>query len=64
VCSGHLNLPLSDLRTATVMHVLAAGSVVGFVIYTGAETRTVLMTTSYPETKLGFLTWRAILIVD
>ncbi|KAF9559015.1 aminophospholipid-transporting P-type ATPase [Agrocybe pediades] len=34
--------------------VLAAGSAVGFVIYTGAETRAV-MNTSHPETKMGLL---------
>ena len=34
--------------------VLAAGSAIGFVIYTGAETRAV-MNTSHPETKVGLL---------
>ena len=34
--------------------VLAAGSAVGFVIYTGAETRAV-MNTSHPGTKVGLL---------
>ncbi|KAH8114976.1 aminophospholipid-transporting P-type ATPase [Phellopilus nigrolimitatus] len=34
--------------------VLAAGSAVGFVVYTGAETRAV-MNTSHPETKVGLL---------
>lgn len=34
--------------------VLAAGSAVGFVIYTGAETRAV-MNTSHPESKVGLL---------
>ncbi|KAH8077072.1 aminophospholipid-transporting P-type ATPase [Cristinia sonorae] len=34
--------------------VLAAGSAVGFVIYTGPETRAV-MNTSHPETKMGLL---------
>jgi magnesium-transporting ATPase (P-type) len=34
--------------------VLAAGSAIGFVIYTGAETRAVL-NTSHPETKVGLL---------
>jgi phospholipid-translocating ATPase len=34
--------------------VLAAGSAVGFVIYTGSETRAV-MNTSHPETKCGLL---------
>jgi hypothetical protein len=34
--------------------VLAAGSAVGFVIYTGSQTRAV-MNTSHPETKVGLL---------
>lgn len=34
--------------------VLAAGTIVGFVIYTGSETRAV-MNTSHPETKVGLL---------
>ncbi|KAF9529869.1 aminophospholipid-transporting P-type ATPase [Crepidotus variabilis] len=34
--------------------VLAAGSAIGFVVYTGAETRAV-MNTSHPETKVGLL---------
>jgi len=34
--------------------VLAAGTAVGFVIYTGPETRAV-MNTSHPETKMGLL---------
>ena len=34
--------------------VLAAGSAIGFVIYTGADTRAV-MNTSHPETKVGLL---------
>lgn len=34
--------------------VLAAGSAIGFVIYTGPETRAV-MNTSHPETKVGLL---------
>lgn len=34
--------------------VLAAGSIVGFVVYTGPETRAV-MNTSHPETKVGLL---------
>ena len=34
--------------------VLAAGSAIGFVIYTGAETRAV-MNTSHPGTKVGLL---------
>ena len=34
--------------------VLAAGSAVGFVVYTGRETRAV-MNTSHPETKTGLL---------
>lgn len=34
--------------------VLAAGQAIGFVIYTGKETRAV-MNTSHPETKIGLL---------
>jgi phospholipid-translocating ATPase len=34
--------------------VLAAGSAVGFVIYTGKDTRAV-MNTSHPKTKVGLL---------
>ncbi|KAF8882850.1 hypothetical protein BD779DRAFT_1612401 [Infundibulicybe gibba] len=34
--------------------VLAAGSAIGFVVYTGSETRAV-MNTSHPETKMGLL---------
>lgn len=34
--------------------VLAAGSAIGFVVYTGSETRAV-MNTSHPETKVGLL---------
>lgn len=34
--------------------VLAAGSAVGFVVYTGSETRAV-MNTSHPESKIGLL---------
>lgn len=34
--------------------VLAAGSAVGFVIYTGSDTRAV-MNTSHPKTKVGLL---------
>jgi len=34
--------------------VLAAGSAIGFVVYTGAETRAV-MNTSHPGTKVGLL---------
>ena len=53
------NLPstVSPLTVENVLWsntVLAAGSAVGFVIYTGAETRAV-MNTSHPETKVGLL---------
>jgi len=34
--------------------VLAAGSAVGFIVYTGADTRAV-MNTSHPQTKIGLL---------
>lgn len=46
--------PLSVENVLWSNTVLAAGSAVGFVIYTGAETRAV-MNTSHPETKTGLL---------
>ncbi|EDR01002.1 aminophospholipid-transporting P-type ATPase [Laccaria bicolor S238N-H82] len=46
-----LNKPPNLLWSNTV---LAAGSAVGFVVYTGAETRAV-MNTSHPKTKVGLL---------
>ncbi|PIL25785.1 transporter [Ganoderma sinense ZZ0214-1] len=46
--------PLSAENMLWSNTVLAAGSAVGFVIYTGAETRAV-MNTSHPETKVGLL---------
>jgi phospholipid-translocating ATPase len=53
------NLPpaVSPLTVDNVLWsntVLAAGSAVGFVIYTGAETRAV-MNTSHPGTKVGLM---------
>ncbi|KAJ2919629.1 hypothetical protein MD484_g852, partial [Candolleomyces efflorescens] len=61
---GDQGLPLQDLPPSVAPltaenilwsnTVLAAGSAVGFVIYTGAETRAV-MNTSHPETKVGLL---------
>ncbi|KAI0341172.1 protein transporter [Trametopsis cervina] len=60
--SGH-DVPMVSVPTVeplTAEHVLwsntvlAAGSAVGFVIYTGPETRAV-MNTSHPETKVGLL---------
>jgi len=53
------NLPpsVSPLTVDNVLWsntVLAAGSAVGFVIYTGAETRAV-MNTSHPGTKVGLI---------
>lgn len=36
--------------------VLASGSAVGFVIYTGKDTRAV-MNTNHPKTKVGLLDW-------
>ncbi|TFK36105.1 hypothetical protein BDQ12DRAFT_258929 [Crucibulum laeve] len=47
-------LPLTAENVLWSNTVLAAGSAVGFVIYTGAETRAV-MNTSHPETKVGLL---------
>lgn len=46
--------PLTVENVLWANTVLAAGSAVGFVIYTGAETRAV-MNTSHPETKVGLL---------
>jgi phospholipid-translocating ATPase len=47
-------LPLTAENLLWSNTVLAAGSAVGFIIYTGAETRAV-MNTSHPETKVGLL---------
>lgn len=46
--------PLTVENVLWANTVLAAGSAVGFVIYTGSETRAV-MNTSHPETKMGLL---------
>jgi len=46
--------PLTAENLLWANTVLAAGSAVGFVIYTGSETRAV-MNTSHPETKVGLL---------
>ncbi|KAI0830346.1 protein transporter [Trametes gibbosa] len=46
--------PLTAENMLWANTVLAAGSAVGFVVYTGAETRAV-MNTSHPETKVGLL---------
>ncbi|KAF8636096.1 hypothetical protein AX17_003801 [Amanita inopinata Kibby_2008] len=46
--------PLSAENVLWSNTVLAAGSAIGFVIYTGSETRAV-MNTSHPETKVGLL---------
>lgn len=46
--------PLSAENVLWSNTVLAAGSAVGFIVYTGAETRAV-MNTSHPETKVGLL---------
>lgn len=46
--------PLSAENMLWANTVLAAGSAVGFVVYTGRETRAV-MNTSHPETKVGLL---------
>ncbi|KAG8866259.1 putative aminophospholipid-translocase [Serendipita sp. 405] len=46
--------PLTVENVLWANTVLAAGSAVGFVVYTGAETRAV-MNTSHPETKVGLL---------
>ncbi|PFH50095.1 hypothetical protein AMATHDRAFT_4257 [Amanita thiersii Skay4041] len=46
--------PLSAENVLWSNTVLAAGSAIGFVIYTGSDTRAV-MNTSHPETKVGLL---------
>ena len=46
--------PLTVENVLWANTVLAAGSAIGFVIYTGSETRAV-MNTSHPETKVGLL---------
>ncbi|KAH9851263.1 protein transporter [Lenzites betulinus] len=46
--------PLTAENMLWANTVLAAGTAVGFVVYTGAETRAV-MNTSHPETKVGLL---------
>lgn len=47
-------LPLTAENVLWANTVLAAGSAIGFVIYTGSDTRAV-MNTSHPETKTGLL---------
>ncbi|KIK19433.1 hypothetical protein PISMIDRAFT_107630 [Pisolithus microcarpus 441] len=46
--------PLTAENVVWSNTVLAAGSAVGFIVYTGSETRAV-MNTSHPETKVGLL---------
>lgn len=46
--------PLTAENALWANTVLAAGSAIGFVVYTGPETRAV-MNTSHPETKVGLL---------
>ena len=46
--------PLTAENMLWANTVLAAGSAIGFVAYTGAETRAV-MNTSHPQTKVGLL---------
>ena len=46
--------PLTVENVLWANTVLAAGTAVGIVVYTGAETRAV-MNTSHPETKVGLL---------
>ena len=54
------DVPLVSIEPLTVENVLwsntvlAAGRAVGFVVYTGSETRAV-MNTSHPGTKVGLL---------
>lgn len=46
--------PLTAENLLWANTVLAAGSAIGFIVYTGPETRAV-MNTSHPETKVGLL---------
>lgn len=46
--------PLSVENVLWANTVLASGSAIGFVVYTGPETRGV-MNTSHPQTKVGLL---------
>ena len=46
--------PLSAENVLWANTVLASGSAIGFVVYTGPETRAV-MNTSHPQTKVGLL---------
>lgn len=46
--------PLGAENTMWMNTVLASGSAIGFVIYTGKDTRAV-MNTNHPETKIGLL---------
>ena len=50
----HLSVPLTAENMLWANTVLAAGSAVGFIVYTGKETRAV-MNTSHPETKVALL---------
>jgi phospholipid-translocating ATPase len=46
--------PLGVENTMWMNTVLASGAAVGFVIYTGKDTRAV-MNTNHPETKMGLI---------
>ena len=46
--------PLTAENMLWANTILAAGSAIGFVVYTGAETR-VVMNTGHPKTKIGLL---------
>ena len=52
--SSEMSIPLNVENVLWANTVLAAGSAVGMVVYTGKETRAVL-NTSEPETKMGSL---------
>ena len=54
VAVGSQKAPLTAENVLWANTVLAAGQAVGFVVYTGEETRAV-MNTSHPETKTGLL---------
>jgi len=51
-----INTPLNVENTIWANTVLASGTAIGLVLYTGRETRSV-MNTSFPKTKVGKIDW-------
>jgi len=54
--SENVSTPLNVENTIWANTVLASGSAIGLVIYTGRDTRSV-MNTSFPKTKVGKIDW-------